>query len=212
MQTLRARWSAALDQQHREPAGLVGRLIGERMRRQHIPETDWSIGLLQLRPADRVLEIGFGVGRGLALALAQTPRGHVTGLDRSATMVRAAARRNRAALRSGRLALLRGDLSSLPVTGPRFDRIVTIHTFYFWPDRLAVARSLAQLLAPGGRLVSSFATWRTLPSGQREIWPVQGQAEAVVAALNGQAGLAARLAAGPDSREFNNVALVVERS
>lgn len=211
MQTLRERWAAAIDRQHREPAGVMGRLIGERMSRQHTPETDWSIGLLGLRPAERVLELGFGAGRGLALALERVPAGHVTGVDRSATMVRAAARRNRAALREGRLALLRGDLASLPVAGPRFDAIVTIHTFYFWPDPPTLARRLAQLLAPGGRLVSTFATTRTLPDGTREVWPVQARAEALAGELAGQPGLSASLEAGPDSRQFNNVALLIRR-
>jgi SAM-dependent methyltransferase len=90
MIAVRAKWSAYVDQQHRYPTGLIGRVIGERMRHQHTPETEWSIELLHIKPSDRVLEIGFGVGRGLALTLRQAIEGHVTGIDISATMIQAA--------------------------------------------------------------------------------------------------------------------------
>lgn len=208
---LRRAWSAYLDGQHREPRGAVGRIVGRRMLRQHAPETAWSLGLLQLRPADRVLELGFGAGRALALALAQAHQGHITGVDRSPTMLRVAARRNRAAIERGRLALARGDIAALPLAGPRFDKLLSIHTFYFWPDPQAICAELAGLLAPGGRLVSTFATARRLPGGAWQVWEIQRTAEALVAALDQQPGISAALLEGPDSREFNNVAIVMDR-
>jgi SAM-dependent methyltransferase len=212
MSQLTARLAAVLDRQHREPSGPLGQLLGARMRRQHIPETDWSIDLLQLRPTDRVLELGFGAGRGLALALARVPQGRVIGLDRSSTMLRMAARSNRVALAQGRLCLLRGDLAHPPFAGLTIDAIVSVHTFYFWPDPLDVARRLIALLAPGGRLVSTFATTRTRLDGTREVWPVQAQAESLAAALAAECGLQVDVRSGPNSRQFNNLALVVSRA
>jgi len=147
---LRARWSALLDRQHRQPQGLIGRLIGERMVRQHGPETNWGVDLLDVQPGDRVLELGFGAGRGLALLAQRSAEGRVVGVDLSATMVRAARRRNRAAMRAGRMALLRGDLAALPFNDGRFDKILSIHTFYFWPEPLLVCATLLRLLRPGG--------------------------------------------------------------
>lgn len=211
MTTLSAQWSAFIDQQHRYPTGLIGRLIGERMRHQHAPETEWSVDLLQLKPADRALEIGFGVGRGLALMLQQIVQGHVIGIDASHTMIQAAFRRNRLALANGRLALVCGDLAQLPFCSQQFDKIVSIHTFYFWPDFSAICQQLINLLAPGGRVVSTFATARTLPSGEREFWPLHQTAEALVQEIGQQKHIAAHLAAGPDSRQFNNVAVVIDK-
>src|SRR3954469_17465250 len=106
MQALRAQWTSYIDRQHRYPTGLVGRIIGERMLRQHAPETEWSIGLLHLQATDRLLEIGFGAGRGLALALTQMHRGRVAGVDLSPTMIRAATRRNRTAIERKQLFLV----------------------------------------------------------------------------------------------------------
>lgn len=212
MATLPARWTAFIDRQHRTPNGIVGRLIGERMLRQHTPETDWSVQLLDIQSTDRVLEIGFGAGRGLALALQRASAGHVAGVDVSPTMIAAAALRNRTALQRGQLALLRGDIADLPFGTERFDKIFSIHTFYFWADQKLVCEQIASMLAPGGRLVVTFATAKTLPSGERVYWELHQQAESLAETLDQQPGIVVRLATGPDSRQFNNVALVLDRT
>ncbi len=211
MTALHTRWSAYLDQQHRYPIGLVGRLIGERMIRQHAPETAWSIALLNLRPIDRVLELGSGAGQGLALALRQRSYHHIIGMDLSSTMIQAAVRRNRAALTHGHLSLVRGDIAALPFHGQRFDKIVSIHTLYFWPDPPAIFAQLAALLAPGGRSVTTFATARTEPAGERIYWPLHERARALVDELNQGVGIQATLTSGPDSRQFNNVAIIIDK-
>src|SRR5258706_30954 len=80
--------------QHDHPRGIVGRLLGEQMVRQHMPETTWTISLLNLRPEDQILELGFGAGKAIELVAAQTTNGHGSGIDLSQDMVRAAIRRN----------------------------------------------------------------------------------------------------------------------
>jgi ubiquinone/menaquinone biosynthesis C-methylase UbiE len=211
MTTISAKWSAYLDRQHRAPSGLVGQIIGERMRRQHGPETDWSVELLQLQPTDRVLEIGFGAGRGLALAIAQAHQRCVTGVDLSPTMLCVAARRHRAAIARGQLILVRGDVVTLPFGEQRFDKLFSIHTFYFWTDPRAVCTQLVSMLAPGGRLVSTFATARKLPNGEWQYWDVQHVAEALIQAFDPDLNITAALPYGPDSRAYNNVAIVIDK-
>lgn len=208
---LATKWSSFVDQQHREPHGLVGRFIGERMLRQHKPETDWSIDLLQLQPTDRVLEIGFGAGRALALATQVVSNGSVIGIDRSPAMLRTAQLRNRAAVQAGRITLLKADLATLPFVNSYFDKIFSIHTFYFWPDPLACCYELLQMLAPAGRVVITFATAETLPSGERNYWPIHEQAELLVQQLASIPDCRANLAIRPDSRQFNNIAIVLDK-
>jgi SAM-dependent methyltransferase len=211
LKTLRTTWSAYIDQQHRLPHGLIGQFIGERMLHQHIPETTWSIELLNLQTTDHILEIGFGAGRGLALILQNSPQGHVTGLDLSTTMIEAAVRRNRTAYRAGRLSLLRGNIVALPFQHHLFDSIVSVHTFYFWPEPYALFGHILPLLRVGGRLVITFATACTLKSGKREYWPLHSQAQMLVQQLQQHREIHAQLLFGPDSRQFNNVAIVVDK-
>jgi SAM-dependent methyltransferase len=212
MRALRAAWAAYLDQQHRYPTGLIGQLIAGRMLRQHAPETEWSVALLNLLPTDRVLEIGFGAGRGLELALQQARLGCVSGVDLSPTMIRTAARRNRIAVERGQLTLLLGDIASLPFGEQRFTKLFSIHTFYFWPEPRTVCKQLIRLLASGGRLVSTFATARKLPNGEWRYWDNHQLAEALVAEFDRYPNIAAKLMNGPISREYNNVALVIDKA
>jgi SAM-dependent methyltransferase len=107
------RLRTSLDAHHVHPRGIVGRFIGARMARQHQPETDWTLSLLNLSRTDRVLEIGFGGGRLLGLMAQQA--GFVAGLDISSTMVRAARRRFARQISAGTMAVLQGDVSSLPL-------------------------------------------------------------------------------------------------
>lgn len=187
-------------------------LIGRRMRQQHQPETRWAIETLQLRPTDQVLEVGFGIGDSLRTLLTHIHQGHLVGIDRSMTMVRAATRRNQHALNHRRLTLLCGDLAHLPLAPQQFDKILSIHTFYFWPDRYQTSLRLLQCLKPQGRLIASFATATRDDIGKYHYQPLQNQAEAVVSQLQHHPELTVQLALGPDSRQFNNVALIIDRS
>ena len=212
MTTVRTLWAAYVDRQHRYPTGLVGQIIGERMLRQHAPETEWSIGLLHLQATDRMLEIGFGAGQGLALALAQIHQGCVTGIDLSPTMIRAATRRNRTAIERGQLLLVRGNVASLPFRDQYFDKLLSLHTFYFWPDPRAICTRLVSILAHTGRLVSTFATARKLANGDWNYWEVHQQAEALVKQLDHDPNITATLLYGPDSRTYNNVAIMIDKA
>lgn len=203
--------SRVLDRHHRYPTGLIGELVAERMVSQHAPETTWSLGLLALQPNDRMLELGSGVGHALALALKQASAHHIIGMDLSATMVRSAARRNRVALAASQLSLLRADIGALPFQGQQFEKILSIHTFYFWPDQRLVFEQIIDLLATGGKSVTIFATAKTDPSGERVYWPLHEQAQTLVSEINQKAGIQASLLTGPDSRQFNNVAIVIEK-
>ena len=208
---LHTTWSAYIDRQHRYPTGFVGQIIGERMVRQHAPETAWSIALLGLQPTDRVLEIGCGAGRGIALALKHGLNRQMIGVDLSATMIQSAIRRNDAARRRGQLSLLRGDIAALPFHDRHFDKIVSIHTFYFWPNPRAIVDQIVALLAVGGRFVTTFATARTESTGERTYWPLHERAQALVGELTQERGIRASFTCGPDSRQFNNVAILIEK-
>ncbi len=206
------RWTTFLDQQHRYPTGLVGQWIGERMLRQHAPETDWTVAQLQLQPQDHLLEIGFGAGRGLALAAQSTAAGYVTGVDLSMTMVAAARLRNQTTIQSGRVRLVQGDVAALPFGDTQFDKIFSIHTFYFWPDPVQRFAELIRLLKADGRLMITLSTGHTAPDGERVYTPLHADlTDRIVPALQQLGVRSVKLESGPDSRQYNNVAVMVDK-
>ncbi len=138
---------------YRQPRGLIGRWIGGRMARQHEPENSWTLDLLDARPTDHVLEVGFGPGAAVAMLAARVPEGRVSGADFSAAMVRAARRRNHAAVEQGRVDLREADVTGLPFGDAEFDKAYSIHSIYFWPAPAVALRELHRVLKPGGWLV-----------------------------------------------------------
>ena len=140
--------------QAHHPRGAAGWVTAWEMalRPSNRQRSRWVVSLLDVQPADRVLEIGFGPGLAIA-ALARAGAGHVYGADHSGVMVRAAARRNAAAIRAGRVTLLRASADQLPpaLDGP-FDAILAINALAFWPEPAERLADLRRRLAPGGRV------------------------------------------------------------
>jgi SAM-dependent methyltransferase len=63
----------------------------------------WAVGKLDVRPGDRVLEVGCGHGAAVTLICERLRGGRVVGLDRSPTMTSASARRNAAYVAAGQV-------------------------------------------------------------------------------------------------------------
>jgi ubiquinone/menaquinone biosynthesis C-methylase UbiE len=111
---------------------------------------------LDIRPGDRVLEIGCGHGVAATLVCERLETGRLTAVDRSPKMIEAAARRNAEHVEAGRAEFLVAQLEDLDLGDRRFDRIfaVRVGLFHREPDR---ARRLAERwLAPGGTVTAVF--------------------------------------------------------
>jgi SAM-dependent methyltransferase len=76
---------------------------------------------LDLRPDDRVLEIGCGHGVAATLVCERLEEGRLTTVDRSAKMIQAATRRNAAYIEAGRAEFLVATLEDLNVRDRRFE-------------------------------------------------------------------------------------------
>jgi ubiquinone/menaquinone biosynthesis C-methylase UbiE len=114
------------------------------------------VDALDIRPHDRVLEIGCGHGVAATLICDRLVEGHLTAIDRSAKMIEAAVRRNAAYVEAGRAHFIVATLEDLDLADRRFDKILAVRVglFHRDPDR---ARQLAEKwLAPGGALTAVF--------------------------------------------------------
>ena len=147
---------AAIVGQFGHPRGAAGRAVGWVMthRPSNRRRNSWVVSLLDVQPADQILEIGFGPG----LAVAELSRrvggsGHVYGADHSDVMLRQATRRNASAIAAGRVTLSRAPVDQLPATlGGPFDAILAVNSVGFWPAPAERLNELRRLLRPGGRI------------------------------------------------------------
>ncbi|WP_070328156.1 class I SAM-dependent methyltransferase [Exiguobacterium aurantiacum] len=129
---------------------------------------------------------------------------HVTGLDRSPTIVRSALKRNRADVQAGRAEVIEGDLGTLPFPDAQFDRAFSIHTLYFWEDVNAILAEVERVLRPGGSFVITYCdgkgdvTWDGITAVVLE--------QFIPAAV--RLGLTDIVVTrGPDSRDYHTVAV-----
>jgi ubiquinone/menaquinone biosynthesis C-methylase UbiE len=119
-------------------------------RRSNVERNRWVVTLLDVRPGDRVLEVGFGPGVALAELARRAVSGYVHGIDHSPVMVSQARRRNAAAIRSGRMDLSLGSVERLPEFSEPFDKIMAVNSMGFWPEPVTRLEELRRCLWPGG--------------------------------------------------------------
>lgn len=141
-----------LRQQFGNPDGIMGTLVGRVLTSQdHRERISWTVALLQIKPHDRVLEVGFGPGLGIELTSSIAFKGVVVGIDHSKLMVRQAGKRNARAIKEGRVVLKLGSASDPPnFDDLLFDKIFTINSIHFWDDPVGCLKKLRPLLRPGG--------------------------------------------------------------
>lgn len=112
-----------------------------------------ALDQLEVGTQDRVLEIGFGSGVGIALAAGRGAL--IAGADPSREMVAQAAARNRAGLANGRVDLRQAAAERLPFDHGVFDKVFAVNSMQMW-EREPAFGEIRRVLKPGGRLALAF--------------------------------------------------------
>jgi len=110
----------------------------------------WAIETLEIRPTDRLLEIGCGHGVAVSLACERLTTGTITALDRSPKMIEMATRRNRDCVDSGRAVLETVALEDVDLGERRFDKVFAFNVAPFWLQPEAALGAVREHLAEDG--------------------------------------------------------------
>ena len=111
-----------------------------------------TLDLLDIRPGDWVLEIGFGPGLAVAAAARLATAGHVVGIDHSDLMVAGARRRNAREIANGRVELVLASADALPPFPRPFDKVFAVNVYMFWKEPVAILGAVRRAMAPGGSI------------------------------------------------------------
>ncbi len=127
---------------------------GEKMQNHHLDITEKTIRLMNLRPGERVLDLGCGSGwatRLLARLVVDGPEGfgQVVGVDISDEMIRQARDDSRD---FDNLLYVWGSAQQIPWEENFFDKMLSVESFYYYPDQDRVLTELFRVMAPRGRL------------------------------------------------------------
>lgn len=136
------------------PKGFMGRLMGRLMNLSNAGINKFAVRKLDLKPDDRVLEIGFGGGVTLPFLLRVAS--FVAGVDRSPDVIKRAKARFSDAMRARRADFRVGTVEALPFEASSFDKVCTVNTVYFWTSLELGFAEIFRVLSPGGRVVVGF--------------------------------------------------------
>ncbi|HXZ13557.1 MAG TPA: class I SAM-dependent methyltransferase [Candidatus Sulfotelmatobacter sp.] len=120
---------------------------GEGMEEDHWPITQPVLGLMQMAPADNVLDVGCGAGWLSRILAKGAPEGRVVGMDISDEMIRHA---RRASVDFGNLVFILGEVNEIPWESNFFQRAISVESSYYWPDPAKGIREIFRVLAEGG--------------------------------------------------------------
>jgi ubiquinone/menaquinone biosynthesis C-methylase UbiE len=125
-----------------------------KMERHHLDITEKTMRLMDLHPGERVLDLGCGSGwaaRLLARMVGDGPRGigEVVGVDVSDEMVRQARAESKD---FENVTFVVGSAAQIPWEENFFDKVLSVESFYYYPDQERALDELFRVMAPGGRL------------------------------------------------------------
>lgn len=146
-----------IDNHYSNPKGLIGMYIGEKMVRQHKPETHWTIQLLDIKQDETILELGCGAGYAMKLLLEQSNVKLIVGLDISKSVLRLAAFRNRKNIKIGRVKLVKNEVSHMKFPEFSFNKVFSVHSVYFWEDKQKSIMEIYRVLKPEGTVVLTLS-------------------------------------------------------
>src|SRR5690349_10334794 len=127
---------------------------GEKMRQHHLNITEKTIRLMDLRPGERVLDLGCGSGwatRLLARLVGDGPEGfgQVVGVDVADEMIRQARAESSD---FDNILYVWGSAQQIPWEENFFDKVLSVESFYYYADQERALHELFRVMAPRGRL------------------------------------------------------------
>ncbi len=120
---------------------------GAEMEDSHRPITDPTIKLMQIQPADRVLDVGCGTGWLCRQMAGIASEGEVAGIDLSDEMI-AQARRSAAAFPN--LQFYIGGAEQIPCPRNYFTKVISVESAYYWLRPAGGLSEIFRVLKPHG--------------------------------------------------------------
>jgi ubiquinone/menaquinone biosynthesis C-methylase UbiE len=140
--------------QAHNPTGPVGHVEGWIFghRPSNVRRNRWAVELLEVKPGDRVIELGCGPGVAVAALASRATQGLVVGVDHSAVVIRQARRRNARAIKEGRVRLIHAPVEHLQLADGPFDAALAVNTVGMWAEPTTRLREIGGWLRRHGRI------------------------------------------------------------
>lgn len=134
----------------RKPEGAAGEEMLSRMNESHYEVTGWALDLWEIQAKDFILDIGCGGGMTLKRMSKRAKEGHLTGVDYSPVSVQESKKLNEADIKSGKMEIIEASVEAMPFPNDLYDKIITVESFYFWPNPAENLKEVYRILKKGG--------------------------------------------------------------
>src|SRR3954471_6328930 len=129
----------------------------------------WAVDTLEVRPADRLLEVGCGHGVAISLVCERLTTGTITAIDRSPKMIEMATRRNRKHVDAGRAVLEAVALEDADLGERRFDKVFAFNVAPFWQRPEVALGAVREHLARDGAVYLFWDARHSAPGRARDL-------------------------------------------
>ena len=151
-----------------KPQGAAGKQMLKRMNRSHYELTGWGLEYLTFAPGDHILDVGCGGGQTLYRLAESYPETTLAGIDYSDVSVELSRETNERFISVGRTSIQKASADELPFNDDVFDKVITVESFYFWPDHDKGLKEILRVLKPGGKLLIICEVYGDAPLSPRE--------------------------------------------
>src|SRR5450755_2728943 len=138
---------------------------GAKMERHHLDITEKTMRRMELRPGERILDLGCGSGwatRLLARMVSEGPQGfgQVVGVDISDEMIRQARAESK---EFDNVMFVVGSSAQIPWEENFFGKVLAVESFYYYPDQDRELAELFRAMAAPGRHFSLISLYKDDP-------------------------------------------------
>jgi ubiquinone/menaquinone biosynthesis C-methylase UbiE len=122
---------------------------GDEMEGHHSDITEQTLALMNIQPADRILDLGCGTGWASRRMARIVSEGEVVGLDVADEMLRRAEQAS-SAFRNVRYAW--GSAENIPEADNAFSKVLSVESFYYYADQGKALDELRRVMSPRAKL------------------------------------------------------------
>ena len=142
--------------QLRKPEGPLGVEVGIMMNKGNRLMNLTTIEQLDIKPNDKVLEIGMGNGFFVKYILEKDETVQYIGCDYSDEMIAESFNCNNEFIKKGQARFNRANINKLPYKNEYFSIVFTVNTIYFWDQAETALSELKRVLQNNGQLIISL--------------------------------------------------------
>ena len=137
----------------RKPHGEAGAEMLAGMNEHHSPVTNWALNFFTFNEGDKVIDIGCGGGETIRKISEKLKSGKIYGVDYSELSVKLSTQHNASDVECEKVSVVEASVENLPFEDNFFDKIITVESFYFWPDPQENLKEVYRILAKGGKFL-----------------------------------------------------------